>query len=196
MLNRWWTTYILSLGNIVLSSNFAIFLFCHFYCLLRASINLFPVIHNHMCQNTMMLWNNWKRVVWHFVRLRQSSTLVLPVIYKTIELMGHPPYKPDLVSHDFFLFRNIKNKLVDNDFRLWCLCVVHATSFRFPLCHGFLHKWEFQWTTSFMYNVIFSWSWDFHECWIYLASQVSRIDTIKLFSFEALWNKIFLNLNQ
>lgn len=28
-----------------------------------------------------------------------------------IELMGHPPYSPDLAPNDFFLFPNVKNKL-------------------------------------------------------------------------------------
>lgn len=30
---------------------------------------------------------------------------------QTIELMGHPPYSPDLAPNDFFLFPQIKDKL-------------------------------------------------------------------------------------
>ena len=33
-----------------------------------------------------------------------------------IELMGHPPYNPDLAPNDFFLFPNIKNKLRGQQF--------------------------------------------------------------------------------
>ncbi|GFT01071.1 putative DD34D transposase [Nephila pilipes] len=31
---------------------------------------------------------------------------------RKIELMGHPPYSPDLAPNDFFLFPHIKNKLI------------------------------------------------------------------------------------
>ena len=30
---------------------------------------------------------------------------------QNVELMGHPPYSPDLASNDFFLFPYVKNKL-------------------------------------------------------------------------------------
>ena len=30
---------------------------------------------------------------------------------QNIELMGHPPYSPDLAPNDFFLFPYVKNKL-------------------------------------------------------------------------------------
>ena len=35
-----------------------------------------------------------------------------------IELMGHPPYSPDLAPNDFFLFPNVKNKLRGQRFSL------------------------------------------------------------------------------
>ena len=36
---------------------------------------------------------------------------------QNVELMGHPPYSPDLAPNDFFLFRTSWKKGVVNDFR-------------------------------------------------------------------------------
>ncbi|XP_076272294.1 histone-lysine N-methyltransferase SETMAR-like [Rhynchophorus ferrugineus] len=52
--------------------------------------------------------NKRRRIVHHYNAISQTKYYLST---QNIELMGHPPYSPDLAPNDFFLFSCVKNKL-------------------------------------------------------------------------------------
>jgi histone-lysine N-methyltransferase SETMAR len=57
--------------------------------------------------------NRRRRIILHYdnASSHTSAQTTAYLCTQHIELMGHPPYSPDLAPNDFFLFPHIKNKL-------------------------------------------------------------------------------------
>ena len=57
--------------------------------------------------------NRRRRIIFHHDNASSHTSAQTSAFLSTenIELMGHPPYSPDLAPNDFFLFPHIKNKL-------------------------------------------------------------------------------------
>jgi [histone H3]-lysine36 N-dimethyltransferase SETMAR len=57
--------------------------------------------------------NRRRRIILHHDYASSHTSAQTDVYLSTqhIELMGHPPYSPDLALDDFFLFPHIKNKI-------------------------------------------------------------------------------------
>ncbi|EFN84671.1 hypothetical protein EAI_07801, partial [Harpegnathos saltator] len=54
-----------------------------------------------------------RRIILHQDNASSHTSVQKGALLRTekVELMGHPPYSPDLTPNDFFLFPQIKNKL-------------------------------------------------------------------------------------
>ncbi|KAF7283828.1 hypothetical protein GWI33_022867 [Rhynchophorus ferrugineus] len=82
----------------------------------RGSLNSkFRLVHNHFLPEVfgeIRKTNNRRRLVLHYDNASSQTSAQTRDNLSTqnIELMGYPPYSPDLAPNNFFLFPFVKNK--------------------------------------------------------------------------------------